>query len=104
MTTPKSKPPPDPVQALLDRFNFGHVRKAMKVTGRRWAKPGPRGTEFCLPDETQLRRAAEALLIALQLLPEPAGVRHCSGFLAWREGGTLYLAFAVEHDVAELSA
>lgn len=84
--------PDDPVEALLDRFDFASLRGALRGAGRRW-RGGP-GREF-YPAQAHLRRRARQLLERLRDSPDRDFVRD-GGFVARRCGAYWTLTYELE--------
>ena len=76
----------NPVDQLLNRFDFAKVRKAMRATGHRWVRQQGPATIYYLPTEDQLRAQARQLLEQLVTDPkyQAGGSLSIGGFFAYR--------------------
>lgn len=91
--------PDSQINAILDRFDFEKVHRAMQVLDWRWHTTEQGMNQ--VPSRVDLRRSAREMLSQLSTMPK---TRYMStgGFVVRREvGGALSLAFEVDAVCAE---
>lgn len=88
-------PTPDPINHILDRFDFNKVRRAMLALDWKWTNTA--AGKDRVPEIVDLRRAARTYLSVTHASVNPDAYIACGGFVARKDSdGCLILEFVVE--------